>query len=466
MSKLKVINISGLIFLSLISSTKVYSQNNFLGNESLNQRIYWGDLHTHSGLSFDAKCSIEELYQFAKTESDLDFIVVSDHDIYSSARDWEESKLQANKNNEPDIFVAFIGYEWTGYGGVVGGHRVIIYPKNDAKRFNFQSSFSDNIEKITSLVSAEGGLMIIAHPDDINYQANLDYIRNDVQVGIEFIGSNSNRFEYFGNSQAQHIQVEGNSARDALLKGNIIGAIGSSDSHDCRPGLGGVTAVISDSLTRKNIFEAIKNRRVYATTGARIKLDFSTQKLAMGNVELYSSRQLPLVSPKFNIWVKGTAELSEIQVIKNSEVIYKLSVNGTNSLFQIFEDINWIDKDTYYYLKVIQKDGELAWSSPIYFKNKEKYFSFYEENNKDFILSHYNRHDKELNIEIFLQGDNYIEITVYNILGKKVKEVVSGFYSKGYHTIRSQLNSISSGIYLTQMKGKSLIATSKVVILK
>ncbi len=466
MSKLKIKSLSGLLFFNLVCATGVYSQNNYPTNESLNQKVYWGDLHTHSGLSFDSECSIEQLYQFAKNESDLDFIVVSDHDSYSSVSDWEESKLRANTSNEPGNFISFVGYEWTAYGGETGGHRVVIYPDDEGRRFNFQSSFSDKIEKITSLVLAEGGIMIVAHPDGNNFHANLDLVRNDVQIGIEFVGLNSNRFEYFGNPNPHPLQIKGNSVRDALLKGHTFGAIGSSDSHDCRPGQGGVTAVISDSLTRKNLFEAIKNRRVYATTGAKIMLNFSTEELNMGNAEFYSTDQLPLTPPEFKIMVKGSDELSRIQIIKNSEIIYETTGNGSDSLSIFYEDINWIEKDTYYYLKVIQKDGELAWSSPIFFKSEENYLSLYQEKNKYFISSSYNSPAKELNIEIYLQEDTYIEIIVYDILGKKVKEVVSGFYSNGYHIIRSQLTNISSGIYLIQMKGKSLLATSKVIILK
>lgn len=451
--------------IGMFTFSKGHSQMIQSNKELDTKKVYWGDLHAHSGLSFDTNCSTQELYNFAKLTSSLDFIIASDHDIHSSSSDWEESKLLANSNNEPGEFVAFLGYEWTGLPGEIGGHRIIIYPDSERTRFSFESSLSNNISKITSLVSAEGGLMIVAHSDADNFHANIDFINNSVQVGIELTGVYSNRFEYFGNPNSYSVQVENNSVRDALLKGNTFGAIGSSDSHNCRPGLAGLTAVIADSLTRNSLFESIKNRSVYATTGARIELGFNTEDLKMGNVKLYSTAELPLRVPEFNIWAKGAAELEGIQVIKNSEVVYELAGNGTDSLSAFFEDINPIETDTYYYLKVIQKDGELAWSSPIFYQSEETFLNSSGEESY-FTATYYSSYYNELNIEFYLESDKYIEILVYDVLGRKIKDLGSRFYSKGYNNVTSQVQNISSGLYLVQLRGDSILETSKVLIIK
>jgi hypothetical protein len=44
--------------------------------------IVWGDVHAHSGLSDDASGEPEEFFRRARDDIGLDFVVLSDHDIF------------------------------------------------------------------------------------------------------------------------------------------------------------------------------------------------------------------------------------------------------------------------------------------------------------------------------------------------------------------------------------------------
>jgi hypothetical protein len=129
---------------------------------------------------------------------------------------------------------------------------------------------------------------------------------------------------------------------------------------------GGLTAVRAARLTRADLFAAIAGRRTYASTGDRILLDFGVSGRPMGSIVQRSrpgSRRLQLL-------VAGTAPLAQVEVLKNNEVLASFAP-GTFTLRATVTDkkaghspVEW------YYVRIRQADGEMAWSSPIWFEGK------------------------------------------------------------------------------------------------
>jgi hypothetical protein len=71
----------------------------------------------------------------------------------------------------------------------------------------------------------------------------------------------------------------------------------------------------------------------------------------------------------FQIHVVGTANIAQIDVLRDSEVVDTLKVGGAE-----YKTI-WIDAKSqpgthYYYIRVLQADGEIAWGSPIWVDKK------------------------------------------------------------------------------------------------
>ncbi len=168
-----------------------------------------------------------------------------------------------------------------------------------------------------------------------------------------------------------------------------MGFIASSDGHDGNPGnasyyvdylskneemknrsqlghyLGsGKVAVLCDKITRENVFDALKSKRCYAVTGAPILLSFSINGKIMGS-EL-SGDDLDK-GIEIHVSVKGTDKLASVQIIRNGTTIYEKSEFGKEKLNITYtDDLPDRDQSYFYYVKVIQQDGEMAWSSPIW----------------------------------------------------------------------------------------------------
>lgn len=116
--------------------------------------------------------------------------------------------------------------------------------------------------------------------------------------------------------------------------------------------------VYSSEGTRDGIVEAIRRRRTYGATD-NILLEFRVGEHWMG--EEFTADRVPEMKVK----VRGTAAISKVSVIRNGNFIYQ-NPAGTNELEFSFQDrmpqrgLNW------YYVRVEQADGQLAWSSPIW----------------------------------------------------------------------------------------------------
>jgi hypothetical protein len=121
-------------------------------------------------------------------------------------------------------------------------------------------------------------------------------------------------FEWFGNRY--------------LRDGFEIGFVGGSDDHRAQPGAphglfrltlagsGGLAAALAPERSADAIFDALRARSVYATSGARILLD------ARLNGEPMGTRQPD--SPRRTIECRafGTAPIDRIDVVKNGEIVF------------------------------------------------------------------------------------------------------------------------------------------------
>ena len=119
----------------------------------------------------------------------------------------------------------------------------------------------------------------------------------------------------------------------------------------------GLTAVFAPELTREAIFEAIQKRRVYGTTSVKIIVDFRLGGTFMGSELVMTGK-----SALCEIYAAGTDDIECITLVhKNGEtVLLKDCGKEVNVKNEIPVE------EGYYYIRLIQKDRNIAWSSPIF----------------------------------------------------------------------------------------------------
>ena len=122
--------------------------------------------------------------------------------------------------------------------------------------------------------------------------------------------------------------------------------------------------VYVEELTRENIIEGIRARRAYAATD-NILVDFRINGHFMG--EAFETGQRPKLEAK----IAGTGTIRKVEVIKNNTYVHTQRGQGPELAF------TYVDNDieageAYYYIRVEQENGELAWASPIWVTYRDR----------------------------------------------------------------------------------------------
>ena len=169
--------------------------------------------------------------------------------------------------DEPGRFIPYLGWEWTRHARFGGHHNVLF---RDAEGRDRVSAL-----EYPTLSELYQGLHARYDPADVLVIPHAhnpgDYRQSDPQLEplIEMMSMHGT-FEWF--------------VRQYLSHGHQVGLVAASDDHLSHPGYsapnrnslaqrGGLGAVMAPEKSRDAIFDAMKERRTYATTGDRIILD-------------------------------------------------------------------------------------------------------------------------------------------------------------------------------------------------
>jgi hypothetical protein len=328
-------------------------------------KLYWGEIHTHTALS-DGRGTPAKAYAYARDVANLDFAAVADHAHFDfTDEDWDETKKAAKDFDDPGRFVTLPGYEWTR----LWDHRNVYYLEDDGPLFRDDDPKSDVPLKLWKCLEGREAIVIPHH----NLFCHKWQDHNPKFERAVEIYSMWGLSEYRGNPHwTLGTGKEGISVHEMLATGAKLGFVAGQDNHDARPGAtatescslnlkyrGGIVAVWASELTREAIFEAIRERRTYGTTGERIIVDFKVNGHLMGEEIQVGS------PPEIHADVYGTVGIEKIEVIRNGEVVYTHSGGARMESFS-YVDEGIAEKSTYYYVRVTQEDGNMAWASPVF----------------------------------------------------------------------------------------------------
>ena len=349
-------------------------------------KLYFGDIHIHSRWSVDGRGEPDYNYIYARDAMNLDFACLTEHDPTDDI--WGQIKAKARELYQPGKFATLSAYEWTAHK-MKEGHKNVYYREWEGPvlRANWRTDRTCQTTSAADLWSqlrryGKPLMTIPHHPASKAFPAPWEHYDPEFQRCVEVYSSWGNSESPAGPRQIKTMggSSAGHFAQDALALGHRIGFVGASDSHSGRPGYpahsrlyhdsdysewepeeytGGFTGVYAEELTREAIFDAIRARRCYATTGKRIVVEFKADGHWMG--EEYGSHH----APHFQVRVMGTAPIEVVTLVRNNRDYYSRRGDGREMEFEFGKTERPQDTD-YYYVRVIQRDGEMAWSSPIW----------------------------------------------------------------------------------------------------
>jgi Protein of unknown function (DUF3604) len=322
---------AGVRRLTLRAGAEVLATSNPIAVRPTQERyqLYWGDTQAQTATTVGIG-TVEEYYRFARDLAGLDFITHQGNDFMLSDADVDEVRRETKEFHRPHHFIPFFGYEWSGATGT-GGDRNVLYLDDDGPiyRSSGWQLEADEYDPTSERVSAKQAQdafrkLVKQQGERVLLVPHIGGRRSDIAVQdaelepVFEICSCHGIFEW--------------RLHEALARGLKLGVLGASDDHTGRPGLafpstpemtirGGLGAVLATELTRESLFEALKARRCYATTGARILLDVRAAGHPMGTA---FDADTP---PRITANVHGTAPLEEICLFNGARELLRLTPN-------------------------------------------------------------------------------------------------------------------------------------------
>lgn len=350
------------------------------------ERVYWGDLHSHSHYSWDGTGTRDDHFRYARDVAGLDVYGNADHGESLSADEWEEIIADNARYYDPGRFVTLLGYE-NSFQRPYQHHNVFYRGDRGALLHSRQMSLPEFWAQ-----ALPGEVLTIPHHTAgfgqpgrgpcIDWTIRDDRFRKSVEIYSSHGLSEAYAPEHPLSLDIIDFTFQGpgdppSYVQDGWLTGQQMGVIASSDNHWSQPGKEGfgVLAVYAPELTRGAVFDAVASRRTYGTTGSRILLDLGANGTPMGGECRLAAGQALRVTAS----VIGTGPLRLVEVLRGDldrqdwQVMHRQWFPGARAPTEA--QVDWTDEHPpahcLYYLRVRQRDlvhgrVAMAWSSPIW----------------------------------------------------------------------------------------------------
>lgn len=335
-------------------------------------KIYRGDMHRHTDVSQDFKYdgSLIEVYRYALDAAAFDYIVPTDHQLgFDQEFTWWQDEKLADLFHVPGSFVPMFGYERS--LRFPNGHRNIIFGKRGTRTLPIPAAEQrgeERAEKLYAYLHENDG---ISMPHSSGTAQGTDWFNNDPEVEplMEIFQGYRASYEYMGAplaASAQKLREQRSGFNpigywwDALRKGYKIGVQASSDHWSTHMSY---AMIVAEEFTRESMFEALKARHAYGATD-NIVLDFQATDES-GNRHIMGDIVRADRAPRLSVRVVGTDRIKQFVIVKNQRIVYTSHPNHEEYSFE-YRDREFEPGANYYYIRVVQNDGQVAWSSPIW----------------------------------------------------------------------------------------------------
>ncbi len=343
-----------------------------VGDQTL--RPLRGEFHRHTEISADGggDGALEDMWRYGIDVGGLDWIGCGDHDNGGGKEyTWWLTQKTTDIYHNPPAFVPMFTYERS--VNYPGGHRNVMFAYR-------------GVRTLPRLTAPAGGVLLDVDGRDLDAQMLYKYLHelngicaahtsatdmgtdwreNDPKVEpvVEIYQGDRDSYEGPGEPRVAH------GLADAAGGWQPLGLVSNALAMNYRLGFQSSSDHISTHIsfaialardaTRTAIFEAFQQRHCYAATDNILLVVRSGQHL-MGD-EFETDKPVTL-----EVQAHGTAAIQRIDIIKNGRHVYTAEP-GKDSV-----EFRWTDEEApegklcWYYVRLLQKDGEIAWGSPMW----------------------------------------------------------------------------------------------------
>lgn len=361
------------------------------------KHIFWGILHGESE-RIDSAENIESCLRHFRDEKGMSFFISSPFENAEETPNeiWRLISQNITELDEADRFSTILGFQVPG-AQHSEGVRQIIYCKDQKQILRKKDAKGSSFKKMYKSFSPKELLSIPTFTMGTGYEYDWENFDPQFERVAEIYNAwgSSECSEKEGNTRP--IKTLGKTGIKENAEGSIIGALKKncrfgfvagglddrgiyadlfdSEQEQYSPGL---TAIIAPEHTRASLADALYRRSCFATTGARIIVGINIAGTNMGEEVSAADKPGLIVNRHVAGYAAGTCPLKKVEIIRNGSVIKTFEPKGPYALDFTYDDMEDLHKAVlkspndkeppfaFYYIRVTQEDGQMAWSSPIW----------------------------------------------------------------------------------------------------
>ena len=333
-------------------------------------RLLRGEFHRHTEYSAhrDGDGLFEDTWRYALDAGALDWMGNGDHDNgYGHEYMWWQIQKLTDIVHEPPHFVAAMTYERS----VVfpNGHRNVMMPKRGIRplprgetvKGSTPEKGTPDTKFLYAYLKHFGGICS-SHTSATDMGTDWRDNNPEFEPVVEIYQGHRHNYEHSGapRSATKATQIGGYRPAgyvwNAFEKGYRLGFQSSSDHISTHMSYG---IVFTEDVSRKGVIDAFKKRHSYAATD-NILLEVRSGDHLMGDVFTTDKR------PTLEIMIHGTASVARVHVIRNNKYVYSSEPKKAEVKLRYTDMDAARGKTSYYYVRIEQADGNLAWASPMW----------------------------------------------------------------------------------------------------
>jgi hypothetical protein len=335
-------------------------------------RLLRGEFHRHTEISADGGSdgSLEDMWRYALDAARLDWIGNGDHDNGGGKEyTWWLIQKTTDMYSHPPTFVPMYTYERS--VAYPHGHRNVMFDHRGVRTLprlvGAGGVIDDDTLMLYDYLSEHGGICA-SHTSATGMGTDWRDTNPELEPFVEIYQGHRQSYEYLGAPRSARRPSESiggwqplGMVWNALAMQYRLGFQASSDHISTHISY---AVALAEDATRAAILDAFRRRHCYAATD-NIIMDVRSGEHLMGD-------EFQAAGPvKIDVRVHGTAACARVDIIKDFKYVYSTEPRQRQVAFQ------WTDDEqnrqaglSWYYVRAIQDDGELAWASPLWVHTK------------------------------------------------------------------------------------------------
>jgi hypothetical protein len=331
-----------------------------------------GEFHRHTEISADGggDGALEDMWRYALDCAGLDWIGNGDHDNGGGKEyTWWITQKTTELYHLPPALTPMFTYERS--VPYPNGHRNVMFARRGVRYLprlmNPAGGIHDDDTKMLYDYLLEHGGICAVHTSGTDQGTDWRDNNPNVEPIVEIYQGIRSSYEHLGAPRVARRADESVSGFEpAGMVWNALGLqyrLGFQSSSDHISTHISYAVALAEDHTRAAILDAFKRRHCYAATD-NILLDVRSGEHLMGDT-LEANGPITL-----RVLAHGTRPIARIDIIKDFLYVYSTEPKQNRVEF------TWTDAErdrpaggSWYYVRLIQDDGELAWGSPLWVRS-------------------------------------------------------------------------------------------------